>query len=102
MTPHESHTLAVASIPDGMGLYIQQDDGAVESYWLWVQHEYSTRSGPLDVSTTLEGTITGARVSVFQFDVDGTLIGGFNLIDHLVAQLAPAKAASRSILTPAP
>ena len=84
MTPHESHTLAVASIPDGMGLYIQEDDGVVENYWLWVQHEYSSGSGPMSVSTTLDGTITGARVSVFQFNPEGNLVGGFNLIDELV------------------
>jgi len=105
-TPSEDKTFAFAGIPDGLGVFETQD-----SYYVFANHEYASteevespatgggtpqNSGEVpqtdvieqpvvsDISSTIEGQIQGARVSLFQFDKDWNVIGGKNLIETAV------------------
>lgn len=102
-TPSKDKTFAFAGIPDGTGIYETQD-----SYYVFLNHELaSTReveapatggstpgnvgSVPAsdvieepvvsDISSTVDGQIQGARVSLLQFDKNWNVIGGKNLIE---------------------
>lgn len=105
-TPSEDKTFAFAGIPDGLGVFETQD-----SYYVFANHEYASteeveapatgggtgqNSGEVpasdvieqpvvsDISSTIDGQIQGARVSLFQFDKDWNVIGGKNLIETAV------------------
>ncbi len=94
-TPSEDQTFAFTGIPDGTGIFETQD-----SYYVFVNHELSATAEvdtgtpempdvqiqPVvtDISSTIEGQIQGARVSLFQFDKDWNVIGGKNLIETAV------------------
>lgn len=105
-TPSKDKTFAFAGIPDGLGVFETQD-----SYYVFANHEYASteeveapatgggapqNSGAVpesdvieqpvvtDISSTIDGQIQGARVSVFQFDKDWNAIGGKNLIEKMV------------------
>ena len=106
-TSSEEQTFAMTGIPDGLGIYETED-----SYFVWMNHEFasteevenpatgggssSSNQGdvpPTDVievpivspiSSTVDGQIQGARVSLFQFDKDWNAVGGKNLIETVV------------------
>ncbi|MGQ4647714.1 glycerophosphodiester phosphodiesterase family protein [Lyngbya aestuarii] len=78
-TPSETQTFAMAGIPDGLGV-TQIDD----LYYVWVNQELGA-SVTTDVSSTVEGQINGARVSLFIFDENWNAIGGKNLIETVEA-----------------
>jgi len=105
-TPSKDKTFAFPGIPDGLGVFETQD-----SYYVFSNHEYASteeveapatggstpqNSGEIpesdvieqpvvsDISSTIDGQIQGARVSVFQFDKDWNVIGGKNLIEKMV------------------
>jgi glycerophosphoryl diester phosphodiesterase len=94
-TPSQDKTFAFAGIPDGTGVYETED-----AYYVFVNHELSaerdvetgsstnpdvlTEPVVSDISSTVEGQIQGARVSVFQFDKDWNVIGGKNLVETAV------------------
>ena len=71
-------TFAFAGIPDGTGVFETED-----YYYVFVNHEVRPTAAS-DISSTVDGQIQGARVSVFQFDKDWNVIGGQNLIDTAV------------------
>ena len=69
---------AFTGIPDGLGIY-----ETATGYYVFVSHELGS-SIKSDFSTTVTGQITGARVSLFQFDKNWKVIGGKNLIEKAV------------------
>ncbi|MBE9218975.1 esterase-like activity of phytase family protein [Dolichospermum flos-aquae] len=77
-TTSATDKFAFTGIPDGLGIY-----ETATGYYVFVSHELgsSTKS---DFSTTVTGQITGARVSLFQFDKNWKVIGGKNLIEKAV------------------
>jgi glycerophosphoryl diester phosphodiesterase len=77
-TTSATDKFAFTGIPDGLGIY-----ETATGYYVFVNHELgsSTKS---DFSTTVTGQITGARVSLFQFDKNWKVIGGKNLIEKAV------------------
>ncbi len=94
-TVSEDQTFAFTGIPDGTGVFETED-----AYYVFVNHELSAESEidtgtpeapdvqivPVvsDISSTVEGQIQGARVSLFQFDKGWNAVGGQNLIDTAV------------------
>lgn len=94
-TVSQDRTFALTGIPDGTGVYETSD-----AYYVFVNHELAPSRTPsatgatnpdvlpvpvtTDISTTIDGQIQGARVSVFQFDKDWNPIGGKNLIETAV------------------
>lgn len=94
-TASEDQTFAFTGIPDGTGVFETED-----ANYVFVNHELSAEAevdtGTLeapdvqiqpvttDISSTIDGQIQGARVSVFQFDKDWNVIGGKNLIETAV------------------
>jgi len=75
LSPSNSQTYAMAGIPDGMGY--TEINGL---RYVFVNHELSD-SVTTQISSTVEGQINGARVSLFVFDEDWNIIGGRNLIE---------------------
>ncbi len=71
-------TYAMAGIPDGLG-FTQIGD----LYYVFMNHELGS-SVVTDVSSTVNGQINGARVSLYVFDQDWNAIGGKNLIEDAV------------------
>jgi glycerophosphoryl diester phosphodiesterase len=76
-----SSSYAFAGIPDGLGVYTRDDYN-----YVFVNHEIgaatSTGSPILsDISSTVPGQIQGARVSLYVFDQNWSVIGGKNLIE---------------------
>ncbi|XHR85513.1 MAG: esterase-like activity of phytase family protein [Gloeotrichia echinulata GP01] len=69
---------AFTGIPDGLGIY-----ETATGYYVFVNHELGNTT-KTDVSTTIPGQITGARVSLYQFDKNWNVIGGKNLIEKAV------------------
>jgi glycerophosphoryl diester phosphodiesterase len=77
-TVNPDKSFAFAGIPDGTGVFETED-----YYYVFVNHELRPTAAS-DISSTVDGQIIGARVSVFQFDKDWNVIGGKNLIDTAV------------------
>lgn len=96
-TTSNDKTFAFAGIPDGLGLY---EDPNSKNKFVFVNHEFSAERAvdtgtpgmpdvqiqPVvsDISSTVDGQIQGARVSLFQFDQNWNVIGGKNLIETAV------------------
>lgn len=94
-TASQDLTFAFTGIPDGTGVFETAD-----AYFVFVNHELAetrsittgtpampdviTEAVVSDISTTIDGQIQGARVSLFQFDKDWNAIGGKNLIETAV------------------
>jgi len=77
-TTSTTEKYASTGIPDGLGIY-----ETATGYYVFVNHELGDTSKS-DFSTTVTGQITGARVSLFQFDKNWKVIGGKNLIEKAV------------------
>jgi|GEM_PF-1089264 len=77
-TTSDTDKFAFTGIPDGLGIY-----ETATGYYVFVSHELGS-SIKSDFSTTVTGQITGARVSLFQFDKDWKVIGGKNLIEKAI------------------
>jgi secreted PhoX family phosphatase len=67
-------TFALAGIPDGLG-YTEVNG----LKYVWVNHELGDKD-TTDISSTVNGKVNGARVSLLVFDKDWNAIGGKNLI----------------------
>jgi glycerophosphoryl diester phosphodiesterase len=77
-TPSATEKFALTGIPDGTGIYETAD-----FYYVFVNQELG-KAVNTDISTTFPGEkITGARVSLFQFDKNWKVIGGKNLIETI-------------------
>ena len=77
-TTSATDKFAFTGIPDGLGIY-----ETATGYYVFVNHELGSTTKS-DFSTTVTGQITGARVSLFQFDKNWKVIGGKNLIEKAV------------------
>jgi glycerophosphoryl diester phosphodiesterase len=77
-TTSTTEKYAFTGIPDGLGIY-----ETTTGYYVFVNHELGNTTKS-DFSTTVTGQITGARVSLFQFDKNWKVIGGKNLIEKAV------------------
>jgi Ca2+-binding RTX toxin-like protein len=77
-TTSSSKTFSFTGIPDGLGIYQSGD-----KYFVFVNQELGNTT-VTDISTTIPGSIKGARVSMFVFDKDWKVIGGKNLIESAV------------------
>lgn len=77
-TTSATETFAFAGIPDGIGIYENKDN-----YFVFVNHEIGG-TVKSDISSTIPGTIQGARVSLLAFDKDWNAVGGKNLIESAV------------------
>ncbi|WP_242028642.1 esterase-like activity of phytase family protein, partial [Anabaena sp. FACHB-1250] len=77
-TTSATDKFAFTGIPDGLGIY-----ETATGYYVFVSHELGSTTKS-DFSTTVTGQITGARVSLFQFDKNWKVIGGKNLIEKAV------------------
>lgn len=85
-TPSSTETLAMAGIPDGLG-YVQIDG----FNYVFMNHELSAaeldEEGDTDTQTATNSSgdkvINGARVSLWQFDLNWNLLGGKNLIEDV-------------------
>ncbi len=77
-TTSTTEKFAFTGIPDGLGIY-----ETATGYFVFVNQELGDTSKS-DFSTTISGQITGARVSLFQFDKNWKVIGGKNLIEKAV------------------
>ena len=76
-TTSDTQTYAMAGIPDGLGH--AEIDGL---NYVWLNHELSS-SVTTDISSTIDGQINGARVSLYVFDENWNAIGGKNLIEEV-------------------
>jgi alkaline phosphatase/secreted PhoX family phosphatase len=74
-TPSNTKTYAMAGIPDGLGISKIED-----KYYVWMNHEIASPTAS-QISSTVDGKIKGARVSLFVFDHKFNAIGGKNLIE---------------------
>ena len=77
-TTSTTQTIAMSGIPDGLG-FVETND----AYYVFMNHELSA-SNSSQLSTTISGTIQGARVSIVQFTKDWQVVGAKNLIEHVV------------------
>jgi len=98
-TPSADLTYAMAGIPDGLG-YVEIEG----MKYVFMNHELSS-DVTTDISSTVEGQINGARVSVFVFDENWNAIGGKNLIETVDAdgnsyKLNPASGNYELVINP--
>jgi glycerophosphoryl diester phosphodiesterase len=78
-TPSNNSTYAMSGTPDGLGY--TEINGL---RYVFMNHEFS-EDVTTQISSTVDGVINGARVSLFIFDEDWNIIGGKNLIETVHA-----------------
>jgi glycerophosphoryl diester phosphodiesterase len=82
-----SDNYAFTGIPDGTGIYQYETNGKTYNA-VFINHEIGSGSSASptlsDISSTSNGKIQGARVSLLVFDQDWRVVGGKNLISSAV------------------